>query len=100
MEANQLKTELEAEFPEYHFFRRNTIYGKCIVAQKTSLNGAYIFVRKNKVIVAPEVPALKMRMLLGAGVIFLKMFRRDFTEPAQRIMAFLQKKEIRVKMRE
>lgn len=83
MDLNQLKILLEAKFPKYHFFLRNSIYGKCVVAQKAPLSGAYIFIRKNKVIVAPEVPALKMRMLLGAGAVLVKMFRRHFTEPAQ-----------------
>ena len=90
MTIDEIKTELELNFPEYHFKIGKRVYGKCIIAKKSKYSGADIFVKENKIIVEPAIPEMKTRLLVGGGAILLKNFRKDYSEPASRILKFLR----------
>jgi hypothetical protein len=86
-----VKKQLEAEFPDLSFSNGKRIYGNCIIAKKSKYSGADIFVRKNKIVVDAAIPEMKTRFLIGAGVLYLKFFNKNFSEPSIRIFEFLKK---------
>ena len=84
-----IKAELEFKFPEYTFTIGKRIYGKCIIAKNSKYSGADIFIKKSEIIIQPGIPEMKSRILIGAGALFLKYFRKDYSEPAKRIKNYL-----------
>lgn len=94
-----IKSELEAQFPEMAFSMGRRIYGKCIVANKSKYRGADIFLSRNGIVIDPAIPEMKTRLLIGAGAVFLRYFKKDFCVPAQEIKAFLETKHRNVQIR-
>ena len=45
----EIRKELETNFPEYEFSIGKRIYGKCIIAKKSKYSGADIFIKGNKI---------------------------------------------------
>tara|TARA_R110002072_G_scaffold288014_2_gene454016 strand:+ start:289 stop:522 length:234 start_codon:yes stop_codon:yes gene_type:complete len=77
MTIDEIKTELELNFPEYQFKLGKRIYGKCIIAKKSKYSGADIFVKENKIIVESGIAEMKTRLLIGSGAVLLKKFTKD-----------------------
>lgn len=88
----EIKTELESEFPEYKFSIGKRLFGKCVIVKKSKYCGADIFVKKDKMIIEPAIPEMKTRLLIGSGAVFIKMFKKDYSEPADRIFDYFQLK--------
>lgn len=99
MKIDQIKKDLELEFPQYQFSIVKRIYGKCIITKKSKYSGADIYVKENRIIVEPGVPEMKTRLLIGGGAVLLKMFRKDFNEPALEIAKFLEERSQNVELK-
>ncbi|MEZ4795770.1 MAG: hypothetical protein R2785_01260 [Flavobacteriaceae bacterium] len=94
-----IKTELESEFPEYEFSVGKRIYGKCLIVKKSKYCGADIFIKNDKMIIEPAIPEMKTRLLIGGGAALLKMFKKDYSEPADRIFEYLKMKNKKIEYR-
>ena len=95
-----IKSELELVFPEYEFSTGKRIYGKCIIAKHSKFCGADIFVNKNEaMIIEPAIPAMKTRLLIGGGAVFLKFFLKDYNQPADRIYQYFKSQNKRIRFR-
>ncbi len=86
----ETKKELENQFPEYQFTIAKRIYGKCIVAHKSKYRGADIYVNENKITVQSCVPDKKARILIGGGALFLKIFKKDFSEAETEMIKYFK----------
>jgi hypothetical protein len=98
-DIENLKSELEKQFPEFSFRLGRRIYGKCIIAKKSKYSGADIYLTNKRIIVEPSVPEMKTRLVIGAGALFLKYFNKDFSEPASKIKAYLSQNYEHVALR-
>jgi len=90
MELEDLKRELEGEFPHYEYRMGKRIYGKCLIVKNTKYSGADIFFKKNKFTIEASIPEMKTRLLLGGGAVYLKLFRKSYSEPSEKIYAYLK----------
>lgn len=99
-DLDEIKKELEETFPEMTFHPGKRFYGKCIIARLSKYSGADIFVKDDIITVQAGIPEMKTRMLIGSGALFLKMFRKSYSEPALKIKSYLDKKYSNVKMRD
>ena len=73
--------------------------GECVIAKNTKYSGADIFVKDDKIVIEAAIPEMKTRVLLGSGVLFLKLFSKKFSEPSVRIHGYLSQKVDNVKLR-
>lgn len=99
-DLEELRIKLIEQFPEYEFRIGKRIYGQCIIAKKSKYSGADVFIKKDKILIEASVPEMKTRLLLGAGAVFLKFFRKDFGEPCQRIAEYLIQEDYKVKIKQ
>ena len=90
---------LEKAFVEMEFTIGKRIYGKCIIAKKSTYCGAAIFVTNNSIVVEAAIPETKTRLLIGGGAILLKLFAKNYTEPSLKIYAFLSNNYANVQLR-
>ena len=93
------KKNLEIEFPEYEFSIGKRIYEKCIIAKKSKYCGADIFFKKNKLVIESSIPEMKTRLLIGGGALLVKSFKKDFSEPVDRIFEYFENQNIEIKYR-
>lgn len=66
--ADDLKSKLEAEFPDYQFTARNK---KMLVAKKSSTAGANIVVYKKRILVGAAFPTMGGQMLFVFSFLLL-----------------------------
>ena len=97
---DNVKSELEAAFPEMSFRIGKRLFQECLIAKMTKYSGADIFVRENAIIIEAAIPENKTRLLIGAGAVFLKFFKKSYTEPSLRIKEFLGKIYDNVRVRQ
>lgn len=99
MEIEKLKQDLEEHFPEYEFRIGKRIYGPCVIAKNTIFSGADIFYKNGIYTIEASIPEMRTRLLLGGGVVFLKLFSKKYSEPSIKIYRYLKDKGQEVKMR-
>jgi len=66
--ADELKTKLEAQFPNYEFTMRSK---KMIVAKQSVTSGANIIVYKKRIMVGGAFPTMGGQMLFALSLLFL-----------------------------
>lgn len=84
-----IQAALEKAFPQWTFTMGKRLQGTCIIAKKSNLIGAEIYVSPTKIVVQAAIPSMKMRMLLGAGAILVKYLNKRYSEPALCIKVYL-----------
>lgn len=99
-ELENLKQDLEEQFPEYEFRLGKRIYGPCIIAKNTRYSGADIFYKNGTYTIEASIPEMRTRLLLGSGALFLKWFSKKYSEPSNKIYMYLKGKGKEAKMRE
>lgn len=99
MTLEELQTILANEFKEYEFKLGKRIYGRCLIAKKNKYAGADIYLKKDGALIEAAIPEMKTRLLIGSGAMLLKKFKKDYDEPCQRIVEFLNSQNIAVKVR-
>ena len=100
MRLEELLVKLENQFPEHEFRIGKRIYGKCIIAKKSKYSGADIFINIDKILIEASIPEMKTRLLLGSGAVYLKIFRKDYGEPCQKIANYLILEDFQVKIKQ
>ncbi len=91
LDINQIKEELEKNFPQYQFSTTRRLTGRCIVAKQSKYYGADIFIKNDRIIVEPAIPEWTTRLILGAGAAHKKLTDKTFSETAIKIKDFLGK---------
>ena len=100
MNIEELIKELESSFPDYEFRTGKRIYGKCIIAKKNRYSGADLFIKQEKIIIESAIPEMKTRLLLGAGAVLLRFFKKDYHEPRDTISEYLFNKGHKISIKE
>jgi len=95
----EVKAYLKETLPEYSYSLGKRLLGECIIAKNTKYSGADIFVKEDQITIEAALPEMKTRILLGSGVLFLKIFSKKFKEPSLKIHYYLTKKYPNVKRR-
>jgi len=95
-----LKQKLESQFPQYQFRLAKRQFRQCLIAKKSNYSGADIFISKDKITIEAAIPDMKRRLLLGAGALYLKGFKKDFHEPSQKIYNYLLSESHNVNLRQ
>lgn len=99
MEISDLLPQLQERFTEYQFSMGKRVYGKTIIAFKSKYVGADIFYQRGKLVVLAAVPKMSTRILIGAGAVLVKMFKSDYSEPAEKIAAYFRSINIENELR-
>jgi len=99
IQLENLMERLSVEFPDMSFRIGSRLNKKCIIAKKSNYSGADIFVKSDRIELEPCVPDTKHRILIGSGALFLKLFRKSFSEPAKQIASSLEKDGFIVSLR-
>ena len=97
MDFEKIKTKLESKFPEYKYSIGNRkLAGDCIIVKNTKYSGVDIFIKKDKILIEAAIPEMKTRLMIGTGVLFLKLFSKKFKEPSNRIHNYLKEEGMNV----
>ena len=100
MNLEELKTELEKNVPEYEYtLGKRGFYGECVIASNTKYSGADVFIKKGTIVIDSGPPAMKTRLLLGAGLVLLKIFSKKFNIPAKVLHAYFKETNRKVRFR-
>lgn len=100
MDLEELKAELEKKFPEYEYnIGKRGLGGECVIVKHTKYSGADIFLKKDTIVIEAAIPEMKTRLLLGAGVLFFRMFSRKFNAPSKEIHSYFRETNRKVRFR-
>ncbi|CAM1340570.1 hypothetical protein [Tenacibaculum amylolyticum] len=100
MNLEELKIELEKKFPKYEYnLGKRGLGGECVIVKNTKYSGVDIFLKKDTIVLEAAIPEMKTRLLLGAGVLFLKMFSKKFNAPSKEIHSYFKETNRNVRFR-
>lgn len=100
MNLEELKIELEKNFPKYEYsLGKRGLVGSCIIVKNTKYSGVDIFLKKNTIVLEAALPEMKTRLMLGTGVLFLRIFSKKFNDPSKKIHSYFKQTNRKVRFR-